>query len=45
MSTNDAGRRHRRQRENERGGIGGAGAVDQAELAADVARYIEHSIG
>ena len=31
----------RSQREDERRGIGRAGAVDQAELAADVARYIE----
>jgi hypothetical protein len=31
----------RRQGENERSGIGGTGAVDQAQLAADVARYIE----
>jgi hypothetical protein len=31
----------RRQRENEGSGIGRPGAVDQAELAADVAFYIE----
>jgi hypothetical protein len=31
----------RGQRENERSGIGRPGSVDQAELAADVALYVE----